>query len=614
VRTNHFFHGKVPGLRYARVPGHWPTGLALARRPSAWAVMLGLLAIAVLSIHAGQCQAKGPVLAAIKEISREGLYRETFSLDRDTEVEIQAVASGWPKEKILFSYPWLLDLRTRSVVWSMEPSAVFKCRHDNVRAKKVLRLRAGDYALYFSAIGGNFPIKKMIKFLKLFDLGTINVTGGMPTEWDRYGRPRDWHVTLRALDKNFPLEAVSSPARPPDLGEILRFQGMRSMEYRRARLVVTERVRLRLRAIGEYVAREQSFTDGAWIEDMDACERAWEMTLINTDPAGGAKKNRVFDDEMILTPGRFMVCYATDDSHATDDWNARPPFDPESWGLTLIPLDPIPRGALDVTLDPPDENVIARIDRVGDAEFVRTGFSLSHPADICIRAFGEWGRKRDAFLDFGWIEDAETLEEIWVMSPNRDSYAGGEYRNRLVLDGVRLAAGSYYVCYISDEAHSYRRWHNHPPYDPEAWGITLSGVGKGFSMDDVSLFSESEGPATVIRIGPVGDHKRKRVRFEVKEPMSLKVISLGEGSGGQMHDFGWLVREDTGETVWEMTYSNSQHAGGAKKNRRCEQVLSLDPGRYSLHYKSDDSHSFPDWNTCPPHDAHLWGVTLLELP
>jgi len=61
----------------------------------------------------------------------------------------------------------------------------------------------------------------------------------------------------------------------------------------------------------------------------------WEMTMRNTHHAGGARKNRVFDGEVKLDTGRYVVHYQTDGSHAYGDWNDRRPPDPHGWGITV---------------------------------------------------------------------------------------------------------------------------------------------------------------------------------------------------------------------------------------------------------------------------------------
>jgi hypothetical protein len=39
-------------------------------------------------------------------------------------------------------------------------------------------------------------------------------------------------------------------------------------------------------------------------------------------------------------------------------------------------------------------------------------------------------------------------------------------------------------------------------------------------------------------------------------------------------------------------------------------TIILDRGNYRLRFKSDDSHSFGDWNADPPDDQQYWGITL----
>lgn len=576
------------------------------------ALQLAGLALAFLA-GAGAAHAKGPVLAAIKDIPDQGLYRETFSLDFPTTVEIEAVSAGAPDEKLLFSYPWLLDLNGRQVIWQMDLEDVEPTRDDNVEGNVQLTLPAGDYALYFSAHGGPYPLKKKIKFLKLFELGSVDVHGGVMVPWDRYGRPRDWRVVVRAVDEQFPLNSLHRPARQINMGEILAFRRVPSHQLRRAELTVREDVRLRILGVGEYWAREQAFSDGAWIEQLDGCGRIWEMTLTNTKLAGGAKKNRLFDSEVTLRPGRYLVCYATDATHAYDQWNMHPPFDPESWGLTISPARPIAEDAIEVRLDPPDANVFAVLDRMGDSDFDRLGFRALDGIDVCVQGLGEWSFSDGRALDYGWIEDARTLEEVWSMRFERGVYGGGEARNRRVCEQLHLPAGEYYLCYMTDYAHSSRAWANEAPYDPGAWGIALRGIGKDFSSDLVETFQPGEGSITLIQLAPMGNDVSRRVRFSVNDPTPIKIIALGEGSKGRMYDYGWLDRVDTGQTIWEMQYEETWHAGGAKKNRRAERLMTLEPGDYSLQYRSDGNHSFEGWNASEPENPHLWGVTLHEI-
>ena len=473
------------------------------RRWAGGVIVAGAL-VFLFAAGSGSAAAKGPILAAIKSIPDEGLYRESFSLDVGVEIEIEAVAAGSKEDGFLFSYPWLLDLDSRRVVWEMTIDEVEPLRRDNVEARARLDLPAGNYALYFSAHGGPFPLKKKIKFLKLFELGQVDVRGGVMVPWDRYGDPDEWHVSVRAVDETFPSSAVHSPARTTENDALLAFRRVPSNQFRRAELTLQEDTRLRILAVGEYWAREQAFADGAWIESRDGCGRIWEMTLTNTEPAGGAKKNRMFDNEVTLKAGRYLVCFATDDTHAYDRWNMQPPYDPESWGISIFPAETLSPSVATVRLDPPDEHRFLAIDRVGDAEFHRVGFKVLNRLDLCVSASGEWSFTKNEALDYGWIEDAVTLDGLWSMRYEEGVYAGGEARNRIVQARLRLAPGDYYLCFVSDYAHSADGWAKEPPYDPNAWGISLRGLGENFTPESVQRFGPGEGPVTLIQMAPLG--------------------------------------------------------------------------------------------------------------
>src|SRR5690606_37695690 len=58
----------------------------------------------------------------------------------------------------------------------------------------------------------------------------------------------------------------------------------------------------------------------------------WTMGRDNTEPAGGASKNRRAEVALQLAPGTYTLSYRTDDSHDCSDFNADPPPDPEHWG------------------------------------------------------------------------------------------------------------------------------------------------------------------------------------------------------------------------------------------------------------------------------------------
>ena len=91
------------------------------------------------------------------------------------------------------------------------------------------------------------------------------------------------------------------------------------------------------------------------------------------------------------------------------------------------------------------------------------------------------------------------------------------------------------------------------------------------------------------------------------------VISLGEVWDNGLYDYGWLENAESGKVVWKMDPAKTLCAGGHPKNRWQIEALRLKPGRYLLHYQTDDSHSYPNWNAQPPKYESFWGIQLLEI-
>jgi len=113
----------------------------------------------------------------------------------------------------------------------------------------------------------------------------------------------------------------------------------------------------------------------------------------------------------------------------------------------------------------------------------------------------------------------------------------------------------------------------------------------------------------LAQIVSVPDDADKTVEFNLSQSSSVRIFTAGEGDNGQMYDYGWIENAETGKPVWEMKYSETTHAGGAAKNRKVDVVITLPAGKYRLRYKSDDSHSFDNWNAMPP-DINFWGIAL----
>ena len=89
----------------------------------------------------------------------------------------------------------------------------------------------------------------------------------------------------------------------------------------------------------------------------------------------------------------------------------------------------------------------------------------------------------------------------------------------------------------------------------------------------------------------------------------MRIYALGEVDGNEMADYGW-IEDKASRRVWEMKYRVTEPAGGAAKNRRFDGTITLPAGDYMLHYRTDGSHAFGDWNAAPPDDPIAWGITV----
>jgi CubicO group peptidase (beta-lactamase class C family) len=115
----------------------------------------------------------------------------------------------------------------------------------------------------------------------------------------------------------------------------------------------------------------------------------------------------------------------------------------------------------------------------------------------------------------------------------------------------------------------------------------------------------------IAQIVQVLDKEDKTVAFKLTGNQEVRIFAIGEGQANEMFDYGWIENADTGAPVWRMEAPKTTHAGGAGKNRKVDQVITLPAGNYKLRYKSDDSHAFDRWNALPP-DINFWGIAVYQ--
>ncbi len=252
-------------------------------------------------------------------------------------------------------------------------------------------------------------------------------------------------------------------------------------------------------------------------------------------------------------------------------------------------------------------DVLVDLTKLEDDEAKFALFSLAQRTDLRVHAVGE-GTSGE-MNDYGWIVNTGNGRTVWEMRYQDTEHAGGDRKNRFVDETISLRRGNYVVYFVTDDSHSYDDWNAREPSDEKAWGITITEAGgrsdRGAENDRVD-----DQWTVVAQLTDIRDDVLRRTHFTLDRRTPVRVYALGEGDRNQMYDYAWVEDGDSRSTIWEMTFRNSEHAGGASKNRLVDTTGWLPAGEYILRYASDDSHSPDSWNDDPPHDQRNYGVTV----
>lgn len=567
----------------------------------------------VIFIFGATIARAGETVIDMRDFSLGDLAVDGFNLNAKVSLSIRAVGAQSKYADDMFAYGWILDAQTREPVWVLEGDDT-----EQYKKSKYLReysgeisLPPGSYEVYFYV--GNPYISSITTDSKGFD-EVITIIGDLFDADDLSGIDRDFEA-----DSDLVMMTIEAPA-----GSFQKFDPVKSLEdnsfidlskpdddyYEKKGFTLDRPLKIRINAIGEYSSGDRIFVDYGWVTNADTREKVWSMDRWNTSWAGGGRKNRGFKGEIELPAGNYMAVVGTDDSHGFGSWNQAPPYDPLHYGMVLYVLDPGDKKYIHDYQEQISQKTLISMTRIRNSQFRQTGFTLTEPTELHVYAIGEFGYD-NSFADYGWIEDYNAGEIVWEMTEDNTEHAGGAKKNRKFDGNITLPAGTYAVYYVSDDSHAYRDWNSSPPIDKELWGISISGVGANFDSSKVKIFEDlPEGGNFLVDLTGLGDDEEVREKFTMEKDGNVRIRALGEGSSGQMYDYGWIETAGDNDVVWEMTYRKTRHAGGASKNRMINQTVSLEKGSYYACFITDGSHSFPDFNASPPMNPQKWGMTV----
>ncbi|HSD32680.1 MAG TPA: hypothetical protein VLB49_12265, partial [Gemmatimonadales bacterium] len=443
---------------------------------------------------------------------------------------------------------WIVDVRTRAVVWDLRTAATVRSSEGLHRFSGTVRLPAGVYEVHFasyvaSSVSYSGSFRNLISLRR--DRRNNRVRYGGPYVDD--GSYRKLGIVVRGPGRVATGHDVDSASRPLTGEVVLTLRADTPGVSERAAFEVTRAIALEAHAVGEL--RKDGAFDYGWIQSADTRRRVWEMEYGQTVEAGGARKNRTVRDTIHLPAGRYVAYFVSDDSHDPEEWNAVPPFDPGAWGLTLRVIDPAARAAIrQIAWDQvPDQTIVSLI-RIGNDELRTAGFTLRRPLEVRVYALGEGSDPNGEMSDYAWIVNAATRRRVWAMRYDDTEAAGGADKNRLYDRTLRLEAGSYLVYYRSDGSHSFDDWNAAPPPESRYWGVSVFPASGRLDSSIVAPFRRVASGA-LVEIVQVKNDRHKREMFTLDRPTALRVYALGEASGEEMADYGWIEDAANGATV-----------------------------------------------------------------
>ncbi len=561
-------------------------------------------------------------VVAFEDLNAERLRHEAFRLPAAARFAIDAAGSyeepgTEASDTTMAATGWIVRRADGAVVWRMRPPR--PARGTLVGVRDTVVLDPGTYDVYFASYGD--PLVRAAaprdgSFAERFRAALSR--GGR--SW--LGDASRWRFLVEELTDGADLAETSGfeedPARDETLDDsslVWAARGVSDRERREHLFRVTAPTRVRVRSTTEVT--DGTVRDVASIVRLGQSDTVWTVRPEATAWAGGALKNRQTDETVDLEPGLYRAAFDADRSHAYDDWEANPPDAPWHWGMEIARLgDP---GAV-VSLDPESLDLpeIVGFDCVGSNADLNRVFTLAEPTDVLLVAAGEiLGGSR---YDYGGLDrqdgpDGDEWDEVWEMDRDNTQPGGGSDKNRRAVVALSLEPGTYRLRYETDGSHDCGDGYNSDAPAGSLWGIVLYALDPAFDAGSLGVRASADGPtaappdgsAPLVRIDSVANDERREASFTLDAPAAVRVVAAGELSPIERFDYATIL-DASGETVWEMTWDDTEPAGGSSLNRRFDGRVDLPAGAYSVRYETDSRHAFGSLGPDAPDDVSFWGV------
>ncbi len=573
----------------------------------------------------------------VRDFRKGELYCKGFEVKKPTSIHISAIGAASSNDQYLSAYAWIIPAGNLEPVWIMDDSNTDEAEADDRLREydRNLELEPGQYQVYYYAgpvnswDGVNFSLdwdqfKQALEDVKK-ELG--NKAEDL-AKLEKQLKENNWNVTIDS-DWSHEMEELLAEYRLEISGDnndirstTCSFTSDRVIaeilhpdheQYTSVGFSLAKPMDIEVQCIGEIPDWSDSYADYGWIVNADTRKREWSMSDEHLRWAGGGEKNKMARRTFRLDKGNYLLYYVTDDSHGYDDWNCPPPYNPEAYGVRVTAVAKSDLASVSTYRETTSQMALLSIVRAGDDFMEVKPFRVKQDCDVRVYALGEYSSGSGDFADYAWIERLGDSRPFWLMQERNTESAGGAKKNRLADEVVTLPKGDYVLGYVTDDSHAYGAWNAGAPYDQKNYGVTLFAANSSFDRSLISeLQEEAESKDVLARIVRVGDDADETTSFTLDKPTRVHVVAMGEGSDDDMYDYGWIENVQTRDIVWEMTYRKTSSAGGADKNRIADTQIYLDAGTYRLHYVSDGSHSFGNWNATKPRNPQYWGISVMR--
>ncbi|MEL6616835.1 MAG: hypothetical protein AAFQ43_13915, partial [Bacteroidota bacterium] len=259
--------------------------------------------------------------------------------------------------------------------------------------------------------------------------------------------------------------------------------------------------------------------------------------------------------------------------------------DSDRWKLIVEPATSEDRGRGDrldddVLFADPDDLVWSTGPARSRSRY-ETTLRVTEPVQVRLDALFE--STGGAVADSAMLVSAEG-DTLWTVRPDRSTWAGGSIKNRQQSDTLSLPVGQYRALYVTDRDHAYGSWTANPPWQPWRWGLRIAPADSAAASGAITALDPLRDLPRVAEHFCVGGSALEETRFEVLEPIDVQIVAVGEIVGDEAYDFATLARSS--EIIWDLREASLMQAGGASKNKRAEETLSLSPGVYTLRYQT----------------------------